>query len=384
MQKKLIAIAVAGLGAFAGAAHADDSLTLYGIVDAGIGSWSHAGPTGQTATGFQSGGNAPDVWGMKGKEDIGNGTKVIFDLEGSMNMNNGTSTAANSNGNLFGREAYVGLDNNSWGTIKAGLQLDPYLIATLFTDAADLSESGSALNNLVFSLGVTQLGNGLTGLFDPNAVSYQTPDIGNVFHATILYGFGGVAGNNSANRYWSGNAVFHSGPFLADVAYFDYNDAAGNTQDKSWHIGGSYKLNDAFKIYASYDDSKTPGPGGLAETFALQPASITEVHQWGVGLGGNITPAFSYSLGYYRENDKNDSGDRTTTAAAQLNYHLSKHTTLYGVVSSLKAGCVSGVACGAPGTGLVTGFAGFGPGGGPLAFPGNSMTGIVLGVTHTF
>jgi predicted porin len=36
MQKKLIAMAVAGIGAFAGAAHADDSLTLYGLLDAGV------------------------------------------------------------------------------------------------------------------------------------------------------------------------------------------------------------------------------------------------------------------------------------------------------------------------------------------------------------
>jgi predicted porin len=382
MQKKLIALAVAGLGALSGAAYADDSsLTLYGIVDAGIGSWSKAGPTGQTATGFQSGGNAPDIWGMKGSENLGNGTKVIFDLEGSMNMGTGSSVSANSNGNLFGREAYVGLDGDSWGTVKFGLQLDPYLIATLLTDAADLSESGSALNNLVFALGTTQLSNGLTGLFDPNAVSYQTPDIGGVFHATLLYGFGGVAGNTSASRYWSMNAVFHSGPFLADVAYFDYNDATGATQDKSFHIGGSYKFNEMFKLYASYDDSKTPGPGGLSETFALQPASINEVDQWGIGLGGNFTPTWSYSLGYYREEAKNDTADRTTTAALQLNYHMSKHTTLYGVLSQLKAGCVSGTSCAA---GLVTGFAGFGPGGGPIVFPGNTMNAVVLGVTHTF
>jgi len=387
MQKKLIALAVAGLGALSGAAYADDSsLTLYGIVDAGIGSWSKAGPTAQSATGFQSGGNAPDIWGMKGSENLGNGTKVIFDLEGSMNMGTGSSVAANSNGNLFGREAYVGLDGDSWGTVKFGLQLDPYLIATLLTDAADLSESGSALNNLVFSLGTTQLNNALVGLFDPNAVSYQTPDIGGVFHATLLYGFGGVAGNTSASRYWSGNAVFHSGPFLVDGAYFNYNNVLGQTIDKSFHIGGSYKFNEMFKIYASYDDSKTPynvglPGGGLSATFAAQPNTISEVNQWGIGLAGNFTPTWSYSLGYYREEDKNDTADRTTTAAVQLNYHMSKHTTLYGVVSQIKGGCVSGSGCTA---GLISGFAGFGPGGGPLAFPGNSMNAFVLGVTHTF
>jgi predicted porin len=375
MQKKLIAMAVAGIGAFAGAAHADDSLTLYGILDAGVASYSHIGPTNATATGFQAGGNAPEIWGMKGKEDLGNGTKVIFDLEGSMNLATGAQ-AANSNGNLFGREAYLGLDG-SWGTLKAGLQLDPYLIAALITDAADLSESGSALNTLVFSQGVTQLGNGtLTGLFDPNAVSYQTPDINDMFHATLLYGFGGVAGNNSASRYYSANAVLHTGPFVADVAFFDYNNAAGTNIDKAWHVGASYKFNDLFKLYASYDDSKTPL--GLSATFAVNSSLITENNQFGIGVGGNFTPAVSYSVGYYREQDKNNTSDRATTLGVQLNYKMSKHTTLYGIVSSLKAGSDGA------GSGIANGYANAAAPGGGLVFPGNTSTGFTLGVTHTF
>jgi predicted porin len=375
MQKKLIAMAVAGLGAFAGAAHADDSLTLYGILDAGVAGYSHIGPTNQSANGFEAGGNAPNIWGMKGKEDLGNGNKVIFDLEGSMNLANG-SMVGNSNGNLFGREAYVGLDG-SWGTIKAGLQLDPYLIAALLTDAADLSESGSALNTLVFSQGITILSNGtLTGLFDPNAVSYQTPDINDMFHATLLYGFGGVAGNNSASRYYSANGVLHTGPFLADIAYFNYNNAAGTNIDKAWHIGASYKFNDLFKLYASYDDSKTPL--GLSATFALNSPLVLENHQFGIGVGGNFTPAWSYSLGYYREEDKSNSSDRATTLGAQLNYKMSKHTTLYGIVSSLKAGSDGA------GSGIVNGFANTSAPGGGLVFPGNTATGFTLGVTHTF
>jgi predicted porin len=246
MQKKLIAIAVAGLGAFAGAAHADDSLTLYGLIDAGVGSYSHMGasaanPNGSTATGIESGGLVPNIWGLKGKEDLGNGTKVIFDLEGSMSPNNG-AIGGNSNGNLFGREAYVGLDGDSWGTVKVGLQLDPYLLAALFTDASDFMEQGSTLNSYVFGQGITQLGYGVTGIFDPNAVSYQTPDIGGVFHATGLYGFGGVAGSASTNRYISANAVYHSDPFLVDAAYFNFDGASGLNLVKAWHVGASYRL----------------------------------------------------------------------------------------------------------------------------------------------
>jgi len=377
MQKKLIALAIAGIGSLAGAAHAEDSLTLYGLIDAGVGSYSHMGPTSQTASGFQAGGFTPNVWGMKGSEDLGNGTKAIWELEGSMNMANG-AIGGNSNGNLFGREAFVGLDSNSWGTLKVGMVLDPYLLAVLFTDSMDLAESGSALNTYVFSQGITQLGNAVIGIFDPNSISYQTPDIGGVFHATGLYGFGGVAGSSSALRYFSGNAVYHSGPVLVDAAYFDFNNAAGNNQSKAWHVGGSYKFNSAFKFYVAYDDVKTPL--GLGATFVLNTTAvpITENTQWGVGFAGNITPNVGYSVGYYRESDKNNTSDRATTVAGMLTYTMSKHTKLYAIVDQLKAGSDGA------GGGIVNGYAGTSVPGGGLVFPGQSSTGFGLGINHSF
>jgi predicted porin len=376
MQKKLIAIAVAGLGTFAGAAQADDStLTMYGLLDAGIASYSHVGPTSQTASGVQSGAFVPNLWGMKGSENLGNGTKAVFAIEGSVNLNNG-AIGANSNGNLFGREANIGLDNPSWGTLKVGLFIDPYLIAVLITDPNDLVEAGSALNTYVYSQGISQLNNSVIGIFDPNAVYYQTPEIGGVFNATGVYGFGGVAGNQSALRYFSGNMVYHTGPFLADFAYFDMNDAKGQNLDKSWHLGGSYKLNDAFKFYLAYDDSKTPQ--GLNTTFGLNSANVFQNTQWGLGFAGNITPNVGYSVGYYRETDKNNSGDKATTLGVEMTYKLSKRTKLYAIVDQLKAGS-DGM-----GGGIMNGYANTSAPGGGLVFPGQSSTGFSLGMTHSF
>jgi predicted porin len=378
MQKKLITLAIAGLGAFAGAAQADDStLTMYGLLDAGIGTYSHVGPGSQTASGFQAGGYVPNLWGIKGSENLGNGTKAIFGLEGSVNLANG-AIGGNSNGNLFGREAFIGLDNNGWGTLKVGMIIDPYLIAVLLTDPNDLAENGSALNTYVFSQGISQLGNSVIGIFDPNGISYQTPEIGGVFHAIGVYGFGGVAGNQSALRYFSGNAVYHTGPFLADTAYFTMNNAAGVNLDKAWHLGGSYKFNDAFKFYLAYDNSDT-SQLGLGATFAVNggPNSngnpVKKNTQWGGGISGNITANVGYSLGYYREVDSNDSSDKATTLGFVLNYTLSKRTKLYGIIDQLKAG-----------NAIANGYAATSVPGGGLVFPGQSSTGFTLGMTHSF
>ncbi|MDI7066106.1 porin, partial [Klebsiella pneumoniae] len=80
------AIATSALGLVALGAHAQSSVTLYGIVDTGIGYQSS-----QTSLGSTSGGRSVikmvnGIWagsrfGLKGGEDLGGGTKAIFQLE---------------------------------------------------------------------------------------------------------------------------------------------------------------------------------------------------------------------------------------------------------------------------------------------------------------
>jgi hypothetical protein len=270
------------------------------------------------------------------------------------------------------------LDSDSWGTLKVGLQLDPYLLAVLFTDSSDFMEQGSTLNSYVFGQGITQLGAGVTGIFDPNAVSYQTPDIGGVFHATALYGFGGVAGSSSSNRYFSGNAVYHTNVVLIDAAYFTYNDINGNETVKAWHIGGSYRLNDAFKFYLAYDDAKTPQGNGLGGYAGPGLNYGLENTQWAVGFAGNITPAIAYSVGYSQETDKNQTSDKASSAGLTLTYTVSKHTKFYGIVDALKAGS-NGV-----GGGIANGYANTSVPSGPFVATGQTSTGITVGIFHTF
>src|SRR5687768_6298149 len=91
MKKSLIALAVM---AAAGAASAQSSVTLFGIVDATL-AWGR----GTVADRFQltnSGYNSSRL-GFRGTEDLGGGMSASFWLEAGVNNDNGTGAATNAN-----------------------------------------------------------------------------------------------------------------------------------------------------------------------------------------------------------------------------------------------------------------------------------------------
>src|SRR4051812_11868678 len=116
MKKSLLALAV--LGAFAGAAHAQTSVTLYGSVDGGIRNKSNMNAAGDSQFAFGSGVYYSNRWGVKGTEDLGGGLNGHFTLEGGYNTGTG---AQNTAGFLFDRSSFVGV-GGSWGSLDLGLQ----------------------------------------------------------------------------------------------------------------------------------------------------------------------------------------------------------------------------------------------------------------------
>jgi predicted porin len=98
-----------------GAAHAQNSVTLYGLIDEGVNFTNNAGSG-------SAGNAAGSRWGVRGSEDLGSGLSAIFRLEGGFNASNGEF---GQEGRLFGRQAYVGLQSDRYGTLTLGRQYDP-------------------------------------------------------------------------------------------------------------------------------------------------------------------------------------------------------------------------------------------------------------------
>ena len=90
------------------------------------------------------GGSSPTVFGLRGVEDLGGGAKVRFTLESGVSVMNGGIN--NSNGNFFGRQAFVSLAGKP-GEVKLGLQYSPFFLSLYETDPRGFSQIGSGLVN---------------------------------------------------------------------------------------------------------------------------------------------------------------------------------------------------------------------------------------------
>jgi predicted porin len=119
MKKTLLAAVIPAIF-LSTVAHAQSSVTLYGVIDEGFDFTTN----GQGQRGYEmvSGDTEGSRWGVKGSEDLGSGLKAVFDLENGFNVNSGK---LNQGGAEFGRQAFVGLSSTQYGTFTMGRQYDP-------------------------------------------------------------------------------------------------------------------------------------------------------------------------------------------------------------------------------------------------------------------
>ena len=352
------ATAVASSLFFAVSAHAQGSVTLYGIADTGLLYLSKTlntatGGNGGKFVGLQNGGVAPSIFGLTGTEDLGGGLQAIFKLESGIGPTNGGFN--NGNGNLFGREAYVGL-KGGFGEVKAGLQFSPFFLSAWALDPRVFSEFGSIL--AIYSNNVS-----VTGSFNSNAISYTSPVLGGL-QGSAMYSFGGVAGNFQSGRQYSARLKYEWGGLTLDAAFFDGNAGGSvvtvppsNVPFVGRVIGAAYKFGPV-TAKASFESFKVEGGpsnnvyGGGVDYFAL--------------------PQLDLNAGIWYVSDRNDTSSHSLMGAMGATYFLSKRTGLYAQV-----GVVNNH--GKANLGLT-------PGAAPTSLfaPAGTTTGATIGMMHMF
>ncbi|MEI6002823.1 porin [Paraburkholderia bengalensis] len=220
---KKIPAAVAVLGALAATtAHAQSSVTLYGIIDAGLMYTNNVQKGGASGSLFQatSGTINGSRFGLRGAEDLGGGYKAIFVLENGFNVQNGT---LGQHSRLFGRQAFVGLSSSTLGTITLGRQYDSLVdyVAPLSGTAGTFGDTGFAHpfdnDNLNHSVRMN------------NAVKYASNNYAG-FKFGALYAFSNST-DFAMNRAYSAGASYQWGALNVAAGYLQINgsNSATNT-----------------------------------------------------------------------------------------------------------------------------------------------------------
>jgi predicted porin len=380
---KLKLSGAAALLMFATAAHAQSSVTLYGVVDSGLLYQSTSAatflPTARNqghVYQLKDGGIYSSFWGLKGSEDIGGGYKINFKLQGSFNSSNGKTGLSDTPGTtaIFNQYATVGA-SGPFGTFDAGRQIIPMIYAMAETDVRGAQYFGSILTAW---LGVNQAAGWpgtstnapIGALYDSNALVYTSPK----FYGTSLaleYAPGGVAGQfqggtrESAVLKYSNyglnlSAVYYNGhdtnPFPITYPAAPAVAATGQANNRFYYFGALYTIA-GFSISGSYGVGKNPA---RSDTEDFEMASG--------GLGYQFNSRFKVTSGFYYLKDRNHSANHSSEFSVGAEYNISTRTKAYAQVGYVanKGTMNQTIIYGAP------------------VAPGVSTTAAMIGIRHTF
>ncbi|WP_213763647.1 porin [Caballeronia sp. dw_19] len=215
MKVKKSLLAMCAVSAITSAAHAQSSVTLYGLIDEGLDYTSNAG--GHSLYALSSGDEVGSRWGLKGTEDLGGGVRAIFDLESGFNVDNGKF---GQEGQAFGRQAFVGLSSSKLGELTFGRQYD-----SLVDFLSPLTVNGSWGSTLFAHPYDNDNTNNTFRL--NNAIKYTSLDYRG-------FSFGGAyAFSNSTgfamNRAESIGAHYTNGPLSVAAAYLNVDNPNDGT-----------------------------------------------------------------------------------------------------------------------------------------------------------
>ncbi|KWF24478.1 porin [Burkholderia pseudomultivorans] len=337
MKKSLLALVA--LGAFAGAAHAQSSVTLYGIIDEGLLFNNNSG--GKHLYSMASGVMQGSRFGLRGTEDLGGGLKAIFTLENGFDVNTGKLGQGSL---MFGRQAYVGLSSN-YGTVTLGRQYDSVV------DFVGPLEAGDQWGGYI-AAHPGDLDNFNNAYRVNNAIKYTSPTYAG-FSFGGLYSLGGIAGQFARNQVWSLGAGYNNGPLVLGVGYLNArtpgnaggmfnNGSTASADPVSSPVYGAYANNantyqvigaggaytfGAATIGATYSNTKFKG-------FSVGPyVNQTATFNNGeINFKYQLTPALILGAAYdYTQGSKIDgnSAAKYHQGSLGVDYFLSKRTDVY-------------------------------------------------------
>lgn len=347
-----LALAAGTLAMLAPAARAQSSVTIYGLLDTYIEYRTHSNAALDSRWALNSGGMNTSRWGFRGSEDLGDGLKAVFQLEGELSLDTGAGGSA-----LFGRQANVGLEGG-WGRLVAGrsystsydflLPFDPLGYAPAYSWATSAGATGNRKDGMV------------TGV--SNLLKYRGEFAG--VRVGASYGFGEVAGSTSDAATMNLGLGYGIGglQLVATAEQINGTTVPAGTRDRTraWHLGASYDFGSVKLFGVMRDYSKHFAAGG----------TDNDSRTWWVGASWLPIPALTLTAAYYQQDIRSSNAaplvDDPSLLVLRARYALSKRTDLYAVAG--RADAKSGVA---------------GVSRDDVTF-GDNQTGVAVGIQHRF
>jgi predicted porin len=373
MKKSLIALAV--LAASSGAAMAQSSVTLFGIVDASVGRVSGSGAGNRV--GLNSGGYNTSRIGFRGTEDLGGGLAASFWLEGQILADTGSQGTGDTGGALFGRRSTVSL-SGAFGEARLGRDFSASFANQLAFDPFAATGFGSA--NLENGLGRRGL-SGVNTASDAtssstsrvsNQISYFLPNTLGGFYGQLQYGFGETISTANNDRYgdtYGARLGYANGPLNVGGAYQLRRGSAGNGTTALTSASRDYEVGN---IGATYDFGivKPFAQVNVERSEAVAGAPRVRLNSYLLGASAPLG-AGELRASAIRYDLKNSNADANKFVIG-YNYNLSKRTAVYANAATVrnKGASIQTVSGGGLASTGVT--------------PGGNSTGYEFGVRHAF
>ncbi|EOH6072883.1 porin [Burkholderia cenocepacia] len=336
-KKKIISCATGSIFAVAASqAFAQSSVTLYGLVDTAIRYQTNAAPGGKDLVGMTVGPETNSRWGLRGTEDLGGGLSAIFRLENQFDAFNGKLSSPNE---LFGRQSYVGLSSNAYGTVTLGRQYSP--LYDSMGEVFDPLTVGDYWQDSWVWNGIGPY------LIVNNAVKYTVTIDGLTLNA--LYGFGNQAGSVGLGSTYGVDLSYARGPATLGAGFQQTSvtsvqgSLVNGGKINMLHVSGAYQLTSSVRLLAGWLHSQDQT--GTTDTNMQQagapglPGSSPNRIDDTFYVGGNwqATGALLFTLAGYYDHARNAErldgtlGSGINYSATMLaEYSLSKHTEVYG------------------------------------------------------
>jgi predicted porin len=332
MKKKYLALLIPA--ALLQTASFASQVTLFGAVDEYV-AVNHTQSIG-TKTAIKSGGVSASHWGIKGVEDLGNGTQVFFNLDQAFLADNGAMTASGGE-RAWSREANVGI-RGSLGSLSFGRQYTPHFLTFLFYDPTGLS-IGSSYSGMFFPGPNSTCGDWGDLVRTDNSVSYVLPTnfgLTNFFFAAL-----GEHGNsNSRGNLYNYAAKFDAGKFSAMGSYM-YQSVANAIPGSAYAAKDKRYKVQWLNFAASYDFGITKPAVNFMKKFGTPEAGSNSLWLAQVGTSTPVMGGLWMISGTYLRNQSREDAN-AWGVGTKYNYPLSKRTRVYAGYQYMHNGKNSG------------------------------------------